>query len=159
MSCKFSLSNRKCFKHLEIHSSPKNIVNSQIKKKLLLQLWTYCLKRNLFSVTSIAHYKQLFNVFDNLKKKAQKNTLFQFHSSTLLCFFLSCVNEFTKILKTFIKILLHTWRFTNVWLLHLFQKFFFFNWVSLHARLNSHYEAWSYKKKSIKKITGYRKSV
>ena len=23
---------------------------------------------------------------------------------------------------------------------------FFFNWDSLHARLNSHYEAWSYKK-------------
>ena len=39
------------------------------------------------------------------------------------------------------------------------QLFFFFNWDSLHARLNSHYEAWSYKKKSTKKITGYRKSV
>ena len=36
---------------------------------------------------------------------------------------------------------------------------FFFNWDSLHARLNSHYEAWSYKKRSKKKITGYRKSV
>ena len=35
---------------------------------------------------------------------------------------------------------------------------FFFNWDSLHARLNSHYKAWSYKK-STKKITGYRKSV
>ena len=29
--------------------------------------------------------------------------------------------------------------------------FFFFNWDSLHARLNSHYEAWSYKKGSTKK--------
>ena len=39
-------------------------------------------------------------------------------------------------------------------------RFFFFNWDSLHARLNSHDEAWSYKKKkSTKKITGYRKSV
>ena len=28
---------------------------------------------------------------------------------------------------------------------------FFFNWDSLHARLNSHYEAWSYKKKKHKK--------
>ena len=37
--------------------------------------------------------------------------------------------------------------------------FFFFNWDLLHARLNSHYEAWSYKKKKHKKITGYRKSV
>ena len=39
------------------------------------------------------------------------------------------------------------------------RKFFFFNWDSLHARLNSHYEAWSYQKRSTKKITGYRKSV
>ena len=28
-----------------------------------------------------------------------------------------------------------------------FLLFFFFNWDSLHARLNSHYKAWSYKKK------------
>ena len=39
------------------------------------------------------------------------------------------------------------------------RKFFFFNWDSPHARLNSHYEAWSYKKRSTKRITGYRKSV
>ena len=37
--------------------------------------------------------------------------------------------------------------------------FFLFNWDSLHARLNSHYKAWSYKKGSTKKITGYRKFV
>ena len=37
--------------------------------------------------------------------------------------------------------------------------FFFLNWDSPHARLNSHYEAWSYKKKSTKRIPGYRKSV
>ena len=30
---------------------------------------------------------------------------------------------------------------------------FCFNWDSLHARLNSHYEAWSDKKRSTKKIT------
>ena len=35
----------------------------------------------------------------------------------------------------------------------------FFNWDSLHARLNSHCKAWSYKKKKHKKITAYRKSV
>ena len=35
--------------------------------------------------------------------------------------------------------------------------FLFFNWDSLHARLNNHYKAWSYKKK--KKIKAYRKSV
>ena len=37
--------------------------------------------------------------------------------------------------------------------------FLFFNWNSLHAKLNSHYEAWSHKKKKHKKITAYRKSV
>ena len=35
----------------------------------------------------------------------------------------------------------------------------FFNWDSPHQRLNSHYKAWSYKKKKHKKITSYRKSV
>ena len=35
----------------------------------------------------------------------------------------------------------------------------FFNGDSLHARLNSHYEAWSYKKNKYKKIKAYRKSV
>ena len=37
--------------------------------------------------------------------------------------------------------------------------FFFFNWDSFHARLNSHYKAWSYKKKKHKKIKAQRKSV
>ena len=41
----------------------------------------------------------------------------------------------------------------------IFFLFFFFNWDSLHARLNSRYQAWSYKKEITKKITGYRKSV
>ena len=36
---------------------------------------------------------------------------------------------------------------------------FFFNCDSLHSRLNSHYEAWSYKKKKHIKIKTYRKSV
>ena len=36
---------------------------------------------------------------------------------------------------------------------------FFFNWDSLHARLSSHYKAWSYKKKKDKKIKSYRKSL
>ena len=35
----------------------------------------------------------------------------------------------------------------------------FFNWDSLHARLNSRYEAWSYKKRKHKKVKAYRKSV
>ena len=37
--------------------------------------------------------------------------------------------------------------------------FFFKNWDSLHARLNSHYKAWVTRKTSTKKVTAYRKSV
>ena len=37
--------------------------------------------------------------------------------------------------------------------------YYLFNQDLLHARLNSHYEAWSYKKRSTKKIAGYGKSV
>ena len=39
------------------------------------------------------------------------------------------------------------------------QLFLFLNWDSLHARLNSHYEAWSYKKMKRKKVKAYRKYV
>ena len=35
----------------------------------------------------------------------------------------------------------------------------FFNWDSFYARLSSHYDAWSYKKKKHKKIRAHRKSV
>ena len=38
-------------------------------------------------------------------------------------------------------------------------KTFFFNWDSLHARMNSDYKGWSYKKKEHKKIKAYRKSL
>ena len=40
-----------------------------------------------------------------------------------------------------------------------FIYIYIYNWDSLHARLNSHYRAWSYKKKKHKKIKGCRKSV
>ena len=36
---------------------------------------------------------------------------------------------------------------------------FFFNWDLLQARLNSHYDAWSYKKKKHRKTKTYTKSV
>ena len=35
--------------------------------------------------------------------------------------------------------------------------YLFFNWYSLHARLNSHRKAWKYKKRKHKKIKPYRK--
>ena len=34
---------------------------------------------------------------------------------------------------------------------------YFFNWDSLHVRLNSHCKAWSYRKKKHKNIKAYRK--
>ena len=37
--------------------------------------------------------------------------------------------------------------------------FSFFNWDSLHARINSYHKAWSYKKKKHKKIKAYRNSL
>ena len=46
----------------------------------------------------------------------------------------------------------------NVYL-KLYLEFFFFNWDSLYARPNSHYKAWSYKKKKHKKIKAYQKSL
>ena len=39
------------------------------------------------------------------------------------------------------------------------SSFLFLNCESLHAKLNNHYEAWSYKKKKHKKIIAYGKSV
>ena len=50
----------------------------------------------------------------------------------------------------------------RVWYMSLlgqFSSFFFFNWGSLLAMLNSHYKAWNYKKKKDKKIKAYKKSV
>ena len=35
-----------------------------------------------------------------------------------------------------------------------FQSVTFFNWDSLHAKLNSHYKAWSFKKKEKVKDIG-----
>ena len=64
--------------------------------------------------------------------------------------------------------------FVKIWLLGRLSKFLLvINWTvnffwggrggkggdSLHARLNSHYKAWNYKKKKHKKIQAYRKSV
>ena len=39
------------------------------------------------------------------------------------------------------------------------EETLFVNWDSLYARLNSHYEAWSHKKKKHEKVKVYRESV
>ena len=44
-----------------------------------------------------------------------------------------------------------SWCYTDSLMSVTISKFFFFNWDSLHTKLNSHYEAWSYKKKKAQK--------
>ena len=39
------------------------------------------------------------------------------------------------------------------------ERNIFFDWDSFHARLDSHYDAWSYKKRKHKKIKVYKKSL
>ena len=39
------------------------------------------------------------------------------------------------------------------------QVFFFFKWDSLHAKLNSHYQAWSYKRQRIPEFSCVRKET
>ena len=50
------------------------------------------------------------------------------------------------------------WQKAAIWIF-INRQDFFFNWDSHYARLNSHYEAWTYKKKKHKKIKAYRKSI
>ena len=47
---------------------------------------------------------------------------------------------------------LKTIKLLFVTLTYLTVIFFFSNWDSLHARLNSHYKAWSYKKRRKKRL-------
>ena len=59
----------------------------------------------------------------------------------------------------FSRILESDWLRTNLGMLgHIYGVVVFFNWDSLHARLNSHYKTWSYKKKKHKNVKVYRKS-
>ena len=60
----------------------------------------------------------------------------------------------------FIIINIKTGGFSLFLMIFVFCFFFFFKKRdSLDARLNSDYEAWSYKKKKLKKVKEYRKSV
>ena len=42
---------------------------------------------------------------------------------------------------------------------HINKYIYFFNWDFLHAVINRHSKAWSYKKKRHKKVKAYRKSI
>ena len=59
----------------------------------------------------------------------------------------------TKTASKKIEALIHSMKFLSPE----FALYLFFNWHSLHARLNSHYKAWKYKKKNHKKIKAWRK--
>ena len=58
-----------------------------------------------------------------------------------------------------VRLTLKKWELTGIPGHNKRLTFSFFNWDSPHARLNSHYKAWSYKKRGTKRITGYSKSV
>ena len=87
--------------------------------------------------------------------------LFSFYSANHFMFFMSGVLLDLAPFPRFKKRKKRPWKsdtFNNVvgfslTLLH------FFNWDSLHTRLNSHYKARSYKKKKHKKIKTHRKSL
>ena len=84
-------------------------------------------------------------VYNWLKNRHFNIVLIYFELGKHVCIFL----------HSFILWQTDTYLFTNFF----YFFYFFFNWDSLHARLNNHYEAWSCKKRSTKKITGYRKPV
>ena len=75
--------------------------------------------------------------------------------------FFSCWCKFRKAKSFFndswVGLVKNAWSFSSwdpkIWWMSVWIEliFFFFNWDSPHARLNSHYEAWSCKKKSTKK--------
>ena len=63
-------------------------------------------------------------------------------------------------LSSFQSVLAHVFTFWDLFSMQVARmKQIFFNWDSLHVRLNSHCKAWSYKKKKHKKIKAYRKSL
>ena len=83
-------------------------------------------------------------------------SIFYFFSSAVNCGCFCTAHDGSKYCALFY----HSFDLYIICVSYWCSNFFFFNWDSLHARLNSHYETWSYKKKkSTKKITDYRKSV
>ena len=78
---------------------------------------------------------KLYGTFIEINNKFERRKLYQ-------------TNQVTNILKS---------NFSNKDITFLLLLFLF-NWNSLYARLNRHYNTWSYKKKKHKKIKAYRKS-
>ena len=85
------------------------------------------------------------------------NSLLLLRKQTLISNFHQNITDYLSYTNTNTFFLISTDKKRNIF--HNIFSTFCFNCDSLHARLNSHYEAWSYKKKKHKKITAYRKSV
>ena len=85
------------------------------------------------SLEKVFHFKTAFHL-----KKSRKNDKWCPNGNSIFA---------TNFMSTWKKICY----FPLMNLKKMFTFFFFFNWDSLHARLNSHYEAWSYMKKKKKK--------
>ena len=69
-------------------------------------------------------------------------------------------NRGNRVLSSFQSVLTHELAFRDPFSLkNARMKHIFFNWGSLHIKLNSHCKAWSYNKKKHKNIKAYRKSL
>ena len=96
---------------------------------------------------------RIWNVAELLLNKYRQNFTELLH---IFSIFTSIRNLFTCLrLDLFVSFL------PDLFFIFIFIIFFFFfpNQDLLHARLNSHYKAWGYKKKRHKKIKAHRKSV
>ena len=110
--------------------------------------WNYTLKAYNWVIKIRVLRKVLANNFAS-SDAAKNNQLFMFKHGKKFSFTLERYNNTWTVYKKSLT--------CGEGAAHL--RIFLFNRNSLHARLNSHYKAWSYKKRSTKKITGYGKSV
>ena len=118
-----------------------------LKKNVFPQHKSCWLCRQLLTCHSIFSFSS-FSMF--LQSRISKSVVICFFCY-FLCYFLLSIFSILLFFSTLLSIP------CSVFSLCLF--FFFFNWDSLHARLNNYYETWSYKKKKHKKIKIHRKSV
>ena len=142
----------------------KNERNTSFILKLCFFFLYHSEKIDLLKAIDAANFEEVNKVkLYVLPSKFQRNISCNTYptklwSPTCFCFYLF-VSFFFSVCAFMGKLLVdcNLKSFALLWVIRF--CFVFFNWDSLQARLNSHYEAWSYKKRSTKKITGYRKSV
>ena len=136
---------------------PQGLVDNLYKESIIDKLKSIIIKVNYWFV-----YYQLNTISQKFLLIFTLNTQLHKHSNRKNRLILPNV-KITCYGSNFIKLkAIKQWNKLKIWLKLIFilpKSPFFLNWDSLHARLNSHYEAWSYKQRNTKKITGYRKSV